>query len=121
LSLKYDLLVSKFALKFNLYRYFKGLRIDRLRAAIGVVSQEPLLFEASLRANIAVGRASAREDSVPLADIEAAARAASAHDFISSFPDGYDTIVGGKNSKLSGGGLYTLKNNCTTKSNSADP
>jgi hypothetical protein len=99
LSLKYDLLVSKFALKFNLYRYFKGLRIDRLRAAIGVVSQ----------------------DSVPLADIEAAARAASAHDFISSFPDGYDTIVGGKNSKLSGGGLYTLKNNCTTKSNSADP
>ena len=81
----------------------RGLRIDQLRAAIGIVSQEPLLFEGSIRANIAVGRANASETSVALDDIEAAARVASAHEFIATFPDKYDTIVGGKNSKLSGG------------------
>ena len=81
----------------------KSARIDDLRACVGVVSQEPLLFEASIRENIAVGRAGANAADVPIEDIVAAAKAASAHEFIASFPDGYDTIVGGKNSKLSGG------------------
>ena len=80
------------------------LRIDELRSAIGVVSQEPLLFNASIRMNIAVGRAGVKHATdVPIAEIESAARAASAHDFIATFPDGYNTVVGGKNSKLSGG------------------
>ncbi|ACO66535.1 ATP-binding cassette superfamily, partial [Micromonas commoda] len=80
------------------------LRINELRSAIGVVSQEPLLFNASIRMNIAVGRAGVKHATdVPIAEIESAARAASAHDFIATFPDGYDTVVGGKNSKLSGG------------------
>ena len=80
------------------------LRIDNLRSAIGVVSQEPLLFNASIGMNIAVGRAGVKHATdVPIAEIESAARAASAHDFIATFPDGYDTVVGGKNSKLSGG------------------
>ena len=80
-----------------------SIRITDLRAAIGIVSQEPLLFEASLRENIAVGRANASAEDVPLEDVVSAAMSAMAHDFISSFPSGYDTIVGGKNSKLSGG------------------
>ena len=80
-----------------------SIRIDALRAAIGVVSQEPLLFQDTIRANIAAGAAGKDAASVPLGDVVAAARAGMAHDFIASFPDGYDTVVGGKNSKLSGG------------------
>ena len=80
-----------------------SIRIDALRAAIGVVSQEPLLFQDTIRANIAAGAAGKEANAVPLGDVVAAARAGMAHDFIASFPDGYDTVVGGKNSKLSGG------------------
>ena len=80
-----------------------SIRIDALRAAIGVVSQEPLLFQDTIRANIAAGAVGKDASSVPLSDVVAAARAGMAHDFIASFPDGYDTVVGGKNSKLSGG------------------
>ena len=77
-------------------------RIDKLRANIGIVSQEPLLFGFHRRQHhyppqaISGAKASMNE-------IVAAAEAASAHDFIMSFPNGYDTMVGGKNSKLSGG------------------
>ena len=74
-----------------------------LRAVIGVVSQEPLLFEASIRENVAIGRANVAAADVPLEDVMTAAQAAMAHDFIALFPDGYETVVGGKNSKLSGG------------------
>ena len=84
-------------------RDISSIRIDALRAAIGVVSQEPLLFQDTIRANIAAGAAGKDAASVPLGDVVAAARAGMAHDFIASFPDGYDTVVGGKNSKLSGG------------------
>ena len=80
-----------------------SIRITDLRAAIGVVSQEPLLFEASIRENVAIGRANVAAADVPLEDVMTAAQAAMAHDFISLFPDGYETVVGGKNSKLSGG------------------
>lgn len=69
-----------------------------LRRQIGAVAQEPILFSASIADNIRYGRASAEG-----AEIEAAARAANAHDFISAFPDGYRTHVGERGVQLSGG------------------
>jgi subfamily B ATP-binding cassette protein MsbA len=76
----------------------RGVTLDSLRNAIGLVSQEILLFDDTLRANIAYGRPGASE-----AEIEQAARMAGAHDFITAFPDGYDTQVGPRGSNLSGG------------------
>jgi len=69
-----------------------------LRRQIGVVLQETVLFAATIRENVAFGRPDAGED-----DIVAAAQAAQAHDFILSFPAGYDTLVGEKGVTLSGG------------------
>lgn len=69
-----------------------------VRAHMGLVRQEPVLFGCSIRENIAFGRPQATED-----EIVAAARLANAHDFITGFPDGYDTIVGEKGVRLSGG------------------
>jgi len=69
-----------------------------LRRHIGVVLQDALLFNETVRDNIAYGRPSAM-----LSDIEAAARAANAHEFIMRLPDGYSTIVGERGSRLSGG------------------
>ena len=77
----------------------RKLRIDKLRGNIGIVSQEPLLFEASIADNIAAGRPMALNGTRPNAnEIVAAAQAACAHEFIQSFPNGYATMVGGKNS-----------------------
>ncbi|MEN5081709.1 ATP-binding cassette domain-containing protein [Bosea sp. TWI1241] len=69
-----------------------------LRSQIGVVSQDVVLFDDSIRANIAFGRPGASD-----AEIVAAARAAAAHDFITAMPDGYDSRVGERGSRLSGG------------------
>jgi ATP-binding cassette, subfamily B, bacterial MsbA len=69
-----------------------------LRAQIGIVPQEILLFSGSIRENIRYGRLDADED-----EIIAAAQAANAHDFIISLPDGYDTVVGERGVRLSGG------------------
>ncbi|MBV9151030.1 MAG: ABC transporter ATP-binding protein [Alphaproteobacteria bacterium] len=69
-----------------------------LRAQIGCVLQEPLLFNDTVRNNIAYGRASATFD-----EIEAAARAANADAFIRRLPQGYDTVVGERGALLSGG------------------
>jgi ATP-binding cassette, subfamily B, heavy metal transporter len=69
-----------------------------LHAAIGVVPQDTVLFNDTVRYNIAYGRADASQ-----AEIEAAARAARIHDFIVSLPDGYETKVGERGLKLSGG------------------
>jgi ATP-binding cassette subfamily B protein len=74
------------------------LKIPDLRAAFGLVSQDVFLFHGSVADNIAYGRPGAEQ-----ADIEAAAKAAEAHDFISQLPQGYDTIVGERGQKLSGG------------------
>ena len=63
-----------------------------------MVSQEPVLFSGSIRSNIAYGKADASE-----ADIIQAAKDANAHDFISGFPEGYDTVIGERGTKLSGG------------------
>ncbi|HWF65082.1 MAG TPA: ABC transporter ATP-binding protein [Rhizomicrobium sp.] len=72
--------------------------LDSLRAAIGVVTQEAVLFDESVADNIALGRPGATE-----AEIERAAHDAAAHEFISELPNGYQTRVGEGGLKLSGG------------------
>lgn len=79
-------------------RAYKELDLDWLRAQVGAVAQEPVLFATSIRDNIRYGRLAATD-----AEVEAAARAANAHDFISAFPQGYDTMVGERGVRLSGG------------------
>ncbi len=69
-----------------------------LRAAFGLVSQDVFLFHGTVAENIAYGRPGADQS-----DIEAAAKAAEAHEFILQLPQGYDTIVGERGQKLSGG------------------
>jgi len=69
-----------------------------LRREIGVISQDPFLFSASVRDNIAFGMPDAPHDAV-----EAAARAAQAHEFIAELPQGYETVVGERGITLSGG------------------
>ena len=76
----------------------RSLNVSWLRSQIGLVSQEPVLFNATIGENIAYGKAGATQ-----AEIEAAARAANAHDFIAGFPQGYSTTVGDKGAQLSGG------------------
>ncbi len=76
----------------------RQLRLRELRGAIGVVPQEPALFSGTVRENIAYARPEASE-----ADVERAARAAHAHEFVERLPAGYDTIVGERGVKLSGG------------------
>ncbi len=71
---------------------------DSLHAAIGVVPQDTVLFNDTIRYNIAYGR-----DGATQAEIEAAARAAQIHEFIEGLPKGYDTQVGERGLKLSGG------------------
>jgi ABC-type multidrug transport system fused ATPase/permease subunit len=76
----------------------RDLTVRTLRDNIALVLQEPLLFTGTLRDNIAYARPDAS-----MAEVEAAARAANAHDFISALPDGYDTEVGERGVTLSGG------------------
>jgi ATP-binding cassette subfamily B protein len=71
---------------------------ESLRAAIGIVPQDTVLFNDTIEYNIAYGKPGASK-----ADIVAAARAASIHDFIETLPDGYATMVGERGLKLSGG------------------
>lgn len=77
----------------------KQLNVQWLRGQIGLVGQEPTLFIGSIAENIAYGL----ESTPSREEIEAAAKMANAHDFISQFPDGYDTQVGNKGEQLSGG------------------
>ena len=76
----------------------RGLKQRSLRKHIGVVLQDALLFNETVRDNIAYGRPSAA-----MAEIEAAARAANAHAFICKLRNGYDTVVGERGGRLSGG------------------
>jgi ATP-binding cassette subfamily B protein len=73
-------------------------RLADLRNQFAIVLQEPVLFSTTIRENISYGRPEASFD-----EIVAAARAASAHGFITSLPDGYDTVVGERGMTLSGG------------------
>ncbi|MCP5518371.1 MAG: ABC transporter ATP-binding protein [Verrucomicrobiales bacterium] len=75
-----------------------SVRLEALRERISVVSQEPFLFNGTLRENILYGRLDATAD-----DLVAAARAANCHDFITTLPDGYDSRVGERGVKLSVG------------------
>ncbi|HEV3328017.1 MAG TPA: ABC transporter ATP-binding protein, partial [Acidimicrobiales bacterium] len=76
----------------------RDVTLGSLRAAVGVVQDEPFLFSVSIRDNIAYGRPDATID-----EVEAAARAANADGFVLDLPDGYDTVVGERGYTLSGG------------------
>jgi ATP-binding cassette subfamily B protein len=76
----------------------RDLTIDSLRHNVGVVLDEPFLFSSSIRDNIAYGRPDA-----PIEEVQAAAGAAGAQEFIDVLPDGYDTIIGERGYTLSGG------------------
>ena len=75
-----------------------GVTLESLRATMAIVPQEATLFGGTVRENIAYGRIGATQE-----EIEAAARAANAHDFIMALPRGYDSTIGERGVKLSGG------------------
>src|SRR5437763_14638298 len=72
--------------------------LESLAATVGVVSQETYLFHATVRENLRFACPDAGDE-----EIEAAARTARIHDLIASLPDGYDTVVGGRGYRFSGG------------------
>jgi ATP-binding cassette subfamily B protein len=76
----------------------RELRLDELRRAVGLVAQEPFLFSASIRDNIAFGAPDATDE-----DVRRAARMARAEGFIDALPEGLDTVVGERGYSLSGG------------------
>jgi ATP-binding cassette subfamily B protein len=76
----------------------RNLRLTSLRSAVGVISQDPFLFSATVRENIAFGRADLSEE-----DVERFARLAQAHEFVERLPQGYDTVIGERGITLSGG------------------
>jgi ABC-type multidrug transport system fused ATPase/permease subunit len=76
----------------------RELQLASLRRSIGVIAQDPFLFSATVRENIAFGRAEATDD-----EIERAARLAQAHEFVEALPDAYDTVIGERGITLSGG------------------
>ena len=76
----------------------RDVKLESLRSKIGIVLQETTLFSGTVRENIAFGKPDASQQ-----EIESAAKAAQAHDFIMSFPDGYNTHVGERGATLSGG------------------
>jgi len=79
------------------------LDLTWLRSQIGYVQQEPQLFGVSVRENLTYGLSAEEAASIDQADLESACRDANAHEFISSWPDGYDTMVGERGVTLSGG------------------
>lgn len=94
----------------------RTINLPHLRSHIGLVTQEPVLFDCSIRHNIAYGKAftsylpsgseSSGEDqleSVPMHEIIEAAKAANIHNFVTSLPQGYDTMAGDRGTQLSGG------------------
>jgi ATP-binding cassette subfamily B protein len=76
----------------------RDVTLDSLRSQIGIVLQETTLFSGTIRENIAFGKPDATDE-----EVIAAAKAAQAHDFISGFPEGYNTHVGERGTTLSGG------------------
>jgi len=76
----------------------RDVTLASLRSQVGIVTQETVLFNDTVRNNIAYG-----QPHVPQKEVEAAARAALAHDFISTLPAGYDTVIGERGVRLSGG------------------
>jgi ATP-binding cassette subfamily B protein len=76
----------------------RELRLETVRESVSLVLQESFLFPFSIAENIAYGRPGASRE-----EIEAAARAANVHEFVSCLPDGYDTVLGERGATLSGG------------------
>jgi ATP-binding cassette, subfamily B, bacterial MsbA len=76
----------------------RDVTLNSLRGAISIVSQDVTLLDDTIRANIALGRLDASDE-----DIDAAAKAAAAHEFILAQPKGYDTVIGDRGLRLSGG------------------
>jgi ABC-type multidrug transport system fused ATPase/permease subunit len=76
----------------------RDVTLASLRREVGVIAQDPFLFSATVRENIAFGRTGLSQ-----AEIEAAARAAQAHEFVDRLPKGYDTVIGERGITLSGG------------------
>jgi ATP-binding cassette, subfamily B, bacterial len=76
----------------------RDVKLASLRSEIGVISQDPFLFSATVRENIAFGRGDLADE-----EIEQHAQAAQAHEFIEQLPDGYDTVIGERGITLSGG------------------
>ena len=76
----------------------REVSLSSLRSAIGVISQDPFLFSATVRDNIAFGRGDLSQD-----EVERVARAAQAHEFVELLPQGYDTVIGERGITLSGG------------------
>ena len=76
----------------------RDVSLTSLRSAIGVISQDPFLFSATVRENIAFGRGDLSQD-----EVERYARAAQAHEFVEQLPQGYDTVIGERGITLSGG------------------
>jgi subfamily B ATP-binding cassette protein MsbA len=76
----------------------RDVTLSSLRSQLGIVTQETILFHETVRNNIAYGLAD-----VPQAEVEAAARAANAHDFVMRLPQGYETVIGDRGTRLSGG------------------
>ena len=76
----------------------RDVKLEDLRRAIAIVSQDPFLFSTTVRENIAFGVPGATDE-----EVERAARMAQAHDFVSALPEGYDTVIGERGITLSGG------------------
>jgi ATP-binding cassette, subfamily B, bacterial len=76
----------------------REVTLHSLRREIGVIPQDPFLFSATVRENLAFGRPEARDE-----DLVHAARLAQAHEFVERLPDGYDTVIGERGITLSGG------------------
>ena len=76
----------------------RDISLDSLRSHVGVALQETVLFTGTIRDNICYGRPNAKDE-----EVFAAAKSAQAHEFITSFPKGYDTIIGQRGVNLSGG------------------
>jgi ATP-binding cassette subfamily B protein len=91
----YDVQIGRVSIDGNDVR---GLTLTSLRREIGVIAQDPFLFSATVRENIAFGRPGATDD-----DVERAAHLAQAHEFIDALPDGYETVIGERGITLSGG------------------
>ena len=79
-------------------RDIRDVTLSSLRSQVGIVTQDTVLFNDTVRNNIAYG-----QPHVPMKEVEAAARAALAHDFILGLPAGYDTVIGERGVRLSGG------------------
>lgn len=79
-------------------RDLRDLPVDELRRLVAVVAQDTYLFHGTVRRNLLVGRTDASD-----ADLEEAALAARAHEFIAALPEGYDTVIGERGLRLSGG------------------